>query len=53
MQKAKMGDNVRLLDEQARRAPDSNREDLARLALERKNANLLQMQNLDKQIADI
>jgi phage shock protein A len=53
MQKSKLWENIRLLDEQARRALDSNREDLAKLALERKNANLLQVQSLDKQIADM
>jgi phage shock protein A len=53
MQKAKLWDNIHLLDEQARRALDANREDLAKLALERKNANLLQAQSLDKQIADM
>jgi phage shock protein A len=53
MQKAKLWDNIRLLDEQARRAVDSGREDLARLALERKNANLVQTQSLDKQITEL
>jgi phage shock protein A len=53
MQKSKLWDNIRLLDEQARRSLDADREDLARLALERKNANLLQIQNLDKQITDM
>ena len=53
MQKAKFTDNIRTLDEQARRAVDSNRDDLAKLALERKNANLNQVQSLDKQIADM
>ncbi|MEO9320166.1 MAG: PspA/IM30 family protein [Nitrososphaera sp.] len=53
MQKLKLVDNIRTLDEQARRAVDANREDLARLALERKNANLVQMQSLDKQITDM
>ena len=53
MQKMKLWDNVRILDEQARRAIESNREDLAKLALERKNANLLQAQGLDKQITEI
>jgi len=53
MQKAKLWDNVRTLDEQSRRAIDANREDLARLALERKNANMLQLQTLDKQITDM
>jgi phage shock protein A len=53
MQKTKLWDNIHLLDEQARKALDANREDLAKLALERKNANLLQVQSLDKQIGDM
>jgi len=53
MQKTRLMDNIRLLDEQARRSLDAGREDLARLALERKNANLIQMQGLDKQIAEM
>jgi phage shock protein A len=53
MQKAKLWDNIRTLDEQARRSIDAEREDLAKLALERKNANLVQLQGLDKQIAEM
>ena len=53
MQKSKLWDNIRTLDEQARRAIDAGREDLARLALERKNANLVQIQGLDKQIEEM
>jgi phage shock protein A len=53
MQKAKLVVNTRTLDDQARRALDSNREDLARLALERKNAVLQQVASLDSQINDI
>jgi phage shock protein A len=53
MQKAKLWDNIRTLDEQARRSIEVNREDLAKLALERKNANLLQVQGLEKQIAEM
>jgi phage shock protein A len=53
MQKARLWDNIRTLDEQARRSLDSDREDLAKLALQRKNANLIQMQGLDKQIAEM
>ena len=41
MQKIKLMDNSRTLDEQASRAVDSGRDDLAKLALERKNANVL------------
>ncbi|HET7149240.1 MAG TPA: PspA/IM30 family protein, partial [Candidatus Nitrosopolaris sp.] len=53
MQKLRLWDNVRNLDEQANHAVDSSREDLAKLALERKNANLLQVQALDKQITEM
>ena len=53
MQKAKLWENIRTLEEQARRAISQNREDLARLALERKNTNMLQLQPLDKQIAEM
>ena len=53
MQKLKLMDNIKTLDEQARRAVDAGREDLARLALERKNANLVQVQDLTKQIAEM
>jgi phage shock protein A len=53
MQKSRLWDNIRLLDGQAGRALESDREDLARLALERKNANLIQAQSLDKQIAEM
>ena len=41
------------MDEESRRAIEQDREDLAKLALERKNANMLQLQNLDKQIIDM
>jgi phage shock protein A len=53
MQKSRLWENIRLLDAQAARALESDREDLARLALERKNANLMQTQSLDKQIAEM
>jgi phage shock protein A len=53
MQKAKLVVNTRTLDDQARRALDSDREDLARLALERKNAILQQVASLNNQIKDI
>jgi phage shock protein A len=53
MQRAKLWDNIRTLDEQARRSIEVDREDLAKLALERKNANLLQVQGLEKQIAEM
>jgi phage shock protein A len=53
MQKAKLWENIRTLEEQSRRSVSQNREDLAKLALERKNANMLQLQPLDKQIVDM
>ncbi len=53
MQKSRLWENIRLLDGQAARALEAGREDLARLALQRKNANLMQLQNLDKQIAEM
>ena len=53
MQKAKLWDNIRTLDEQSRRAIDADREDLAKLALERKNANMMRLRGLDKQITDM
>jgi len=53
MQKAKLMDNVYKLDDQARKALDADREDLARLALERKNVNLQQIMDLNKQIDEL
>ena len=53
MQKAKITANLATLEQQARRSLQSNREDLARLALERKNVLQLQIGDLDKQISDI
>jgi phage shock protein A len=53
MQKAKLWDNIRTLDEQSRRAIDSDKEDLAKLALQRKNANMLQAQALEKQVREM
>ncbi len=48
MQKLRLWDNIRTLEEQSRRAIDQDREDLAKLALERKKANMLQTyQDLD------
>ncbi|HXP52111.1 MAG TPA: PspA/IM30 family protein [Bacteroidia bacterium] len=53
MQKTKLVENIRTLVEESRHAIEQDREDLAKLALERKNANMLQLQNLDKQIVDM
>ena len=50
-QAAKVQENVTRLDAQARQALEVNREDLARLALQRKQASLIELQGLDEQIA--
>lgn len=53
MQKAKLLANVNTLEDQAKRAIISNREDLAKLALERKNVLMIQIKELDTQISGI
>jgi phage shock protein A len=53
MQKTRVWENIRVLEEQAHRSIEQNREDLARLALELKNLNLLQSRLLKKQIDDM
>ncbi|NYT01224.1 MAG: PspA/IM30 family protein [Methanosarcinales archaeon] len=53
LQKAKLQQNMDKLDSQAREAIKSGREDLARLALERKAALAAQAESLDQQIADL
>jgi phage shock protein A len=53
MQKAKLSTNIETLDQQARRSLESNREDLARVALERKNILVNQIKELDRHIGDI
>lgn len=53
MQKSRIQDNIKRLDNQAISAVKSGRDDLARLALERKNSNLSQLRDLDNQILEI
>ena len=53
LQSARLRDNVAKLDDQARRALAGGREDLARLALQRKQMALQQLEGLDTQIADL
>ena len=53
MQKAKLATNIDTLTQQARRSVESNREDLARVALERKNMLITQSKELDRHIGDI
>jgi len=53
LQKAKLNLNIDKLNGQARDAIKAGREDLARLALERKNGLISQVQSLDQQIDDL
>ncbi|HIH87162.1 MAG TPA: PspA/IM30 family protein [Methanosarcinales archaeon] len=53
LQKAKLNLNIDKLSDQARDAVKAGREDLARLALERKNSLISQVQSLDQQIDDL
>lgn len=53
LQASKVKDNVVKLDGQARQAMTSGREDLARMALQRKHASLMELEGLDSQIADL
>lgn len=53
LQAAGLQDNLGKLEEQARRALSAGREDLARMALERKQAILQQLQGLEGQINDL
>ncbi len=53
LQRSKLSKNIEKLDGQAKEAIQADREDLARLALERKSALAIQVQGLDQQIVDI
>jgi len=53
LQRAKLLQNAEMLDKQAREAVRAGREDLARLALERKNAITSQIASLDQEIAGL
>ena len=53
LQAAKAQENVGKLDTQARRALEMGREDLARLALERKQAAIAELQGLDQQVSGL
>ncbi len=53
MQKSRIVENINKLDEQAKAAVKAGRDDLARLALERKNTNLAQIKELEKHIMEI
>ena len=49
-QAGKVRENIERLDRQAKQALDADREDLARLALQRKQNALIELQGLDEQI---
>ena len=53
MQASKVQANLTTLDSLARQALEEGREDLSRLALERKQAAVMEFQGLDQQFADI
>lgn len=53
MQKARILENINKLQEQAKSAIKAGRDDLAALALERKNANQAQVKELDHEIMSI
>jgi phage shock protein A len=53
MQETQMQQQIVKLDTQARQALSANREDLARVALERKQSVQNELQGLDQQIADL
>ena len=53
MQSQKLEQQIVKLDTQARQAVSQNREDLARMALERKTAVQSELQSLDQQVAEL
>ena len=53
LQAKKARENVSRLDDQARKALGMGREDLARVALERKQSALMELDGLDQQIVDM
>ena len=53
LQAQKAQSNVAKLDTQARQAMEMGREDIARLALERKQAAIIELQGLDEQVSGL
>ncbi len=53
LQASKVQENIAKLDTQARKALEVGREDLARLALERKQASITELDGLDQQVAGL
>jgi phage shock protein A len=52
LQRAKLQQNIQKLDSQARDAVNAGRDDLARLVLERKTNNMIEIENLTTQIQE-
>ena len=53
LQAAKVKENIALVENQARQAMGAGREDLARLALQRKQTALIELDGLDQQVANM
>ena len=53
LQAAKVKENIATLEGQARQALEAGREDLARMALQRKQASLIELDGLDHQVANL
>ena len=53
LQAAKVKENIATLEGQARQAFEAGREDLARMALQRKQVSLLELDGLDQQVANL
>ena len=53
LQASKVQQNISKLDSQARQALEAGREDLTRIALERKQTSVLELQGMDQQIAGL
>ncbi len=53
LQAAKVRESIGTLEEQAARSLSAGREDLARLALQRKQTALIELQGLDQQVANL
>lgn len=52
-QASKVRENILMLDNQASQALNAGREDLARVALQRKQASLIELEGLDEQISNL
>ena len=52
-QASKVRENVAKLENQARRAMEAGREDLARMALQRRQTSIIELEGLDQQVANL